>query len=185
MIERRELFKIITVGALASPVAAQNHKHAAPPAATQRSAFFSADQQAVLDRLADIIIPTDEQSPGAHEAGVVRYLDLLAAASAPPRQDEWRRGIEAVESAAREKFSRSFSACTRAGQEQIVALMAAGEGAPRNELERFFVLLKPAVIDGYRYSEIGVRQYMGWVGNQFQTKHWSGACTHPEHGAEV
>jgi hypothetical protein len=61
--------------------------------------------------------------------------------------------------------------------------MAANEGAPRNDLEHFFELLKHAVVDGYRFSEIGVKQYMGWVGNQYDTKRWSGACSHPEHGA--
>ena len=168
--ERRELFKIIGAGALA-----------APSAASATPAFFGAAQQAMLDRLADIIIPADEQSPGAHDAGVVKYLDLAAAHAPAGRQQQWRRGIEAVDAAARSRFSKSLNDCARHQQEQIVALMAAHEGAPQNDLERFFGILKPAVVDGYRFSEIGVKQYMGWVGNQFDTKTWRGACTHPEH----
>ena len=62
--------------------------------------------------------------------------------------------------------------------------MAEHEGAPKNELERFFQLLKPAVVDGYRYSEIGVTHYMRWVGNRNQTDSWTGACNHPEHGVK-
>lgn len=182
--ERRELFKIITAGALAGPVAAQTtHQHEAAPPAAKRAAFFTAEEQAVLDRLADIIIPTDEQSPGAHEAGVVKYLDILAGVTAPRRQQLWRQGLAAVETSARARFAHGFSVCTRAQQEEIVGLMAAHEHAPQNDLERFFELLKPAVVDGYRYSEIGVKQYMGWVGNRFEVKSWNGACTHPEHGA--
>jgi hypothetical protein len=185
MIERRELFKIVTVGALAGPAGAQTHDHAAAPAkaAARHPPFFSDAQRAVVDRLADIIIPTDEQSPGAHEAGVIRYIDLLAGASAPARQQQWLHGLEAVEAAARARCSKAFAECERAQQEEIVTTMAANEGAPRNDLERFFELLKHAVVDGYRFSEIGVKQYMGWVGNQYNTKRWSGACTHPEHGA--
>jgi len=188
--ERRELFKIIGIGAgagvIAGPAAAQQHQHALPVTAAAATAakapsFFNAAQIAVLDRLSDIIIPSDEQSPGAHEAGVVRHLDLLAAHAAPGHQQQWRRGLEAVESAAQARFARAFADCTREQQEQIVALMAAHEGAPQNDLERFFGLLKPAVVDGYRFSEIGVRQYMGWVGNEFDTRTWRGACTHPEH----
>jgi gluconate 2-dehydrogenase subunit 3-like protein len=170
--ERRELFKIITVGALAGPAAAQ-----------KRPAFFTAAESAIVDRLGDIIIPTDEQSPGAHDAGVIRYVDLLAGASAPQRQEMWRRGIEAVDGAARALFSQGFAECKRTQQEEIVAAMAAHEGAPRNDLERFFELVKHAVVDGYRLSEIGVKQYMGWVGNRMDTRSWSGACTHAEHGA--
>jgi Gluconate 2-dehydrogenase subunit 3 len=168
--ERRELFKIITAGAIA-----------APKAIAERKPFFTPAQAAVVDRLADIIIPTDDQSPGAHEAGVIRFLDLQAAASPPARQQLWLRGMEAVEAAAKERFRRSFSECTGNQQENIVAAMAAHEGAPRNDLERFFELIKHAAVDGYRFSEIGVKQYMGWEGNHMDTKSWAGACNHPEH----
>ena len=169
--ERRELFRILGAGAMAAPGAAQ----------PQRPKFFTEAQAAIVDRLADIIIPADEQSPGAHDAGVVRYLDLLAAASPAGRQQMWRRGIEAVDAAAHSRFGRGFSECTRAQQEEIVGAMAAHEGAPRNDLERFFELVKHTAVDGYRFSEIGVKQYMGWSGNHMETKSWAGACTHPEH----
>ncbi len=170
--ERRDLFKIVAAGAIAAPAVAA----ARPP-------FFTPAEIAVLDRLADIIIPTDDQSPGAHEAGVVHYLDLLASVSAPARQQAWRSGVAAVESAAAARFSRAFMECAREQQEQIVATMAAHEFQPRNDLERFFELLKPAVVDGYRWSEIGVTRYMRWVGNRFETTSWTGACNHPEHHA--
>jgi hypothetical protein len=182
--ERRELFKIITAGALVPPAAAQTaHHHAAAPAASQREPFFTAAEHGVLDRLADIIIPADEQSPGAHDAGVVRYLDVFAAVAAAPRRQQWRQGLAAVDALAQGRFGHGFAACTRPQQEEIVGVMAAHEGAPQTDVERFFEILKPAVVDGYRFSETGVKQYMGWVGNQFDVKNWNGACTHPEHGA--
>jgi len=71
--------------------------------------------------------------------------------------------------------------CSRAQQEQIVEQMAVNEGNPENELERFFTTLKPAVIDGYRYSEIGVKQFMRWEGNHYDVSDWKGACNHKEH----
>lgn len=169
--ERRDLFKIVAAGAIAAPAAA-----ARPP-------FFTPAQIAMLDRLGDIIIPSDEQSPGAHEAGVVHYLDLLASVSPPARQQIWRSGIAAVDAAARERFSRAFLECGRERQEQIVELMAAHEFQPRNDLERFFEMVKQAVVDGYRWSEVGVTRYMRWVGNRFETGSWTGACNHPEHRA--
>ena len=186
--DRRELFKIIAAGAIAGPLAAQTHTHAHAHAAAsgiKLKPFFTQDQSAVLDRLSDIIIPTDELSPGAHDAGVVHYLDLLAAAESPARRRLWLRGLNAVEATARARYSRGFMECAREQQEELMAQMAAHEGAPQNDLENFFELLKPAVIDGYRYSEIGVKEYMRWVGNQFDTKTWAGACHHPEHGVKV
>jgi gluconate 2-dehydrogenase subunit 3-like protein len=188
MIERRDLFKIVTMGALAAPAAAQTHDHTAAArgkAAATHPPFFNDAQRAMVDRLADIIIPPDEQSPGAHDAGVVRFIDLLAGASAQPRQQQWIHGLDAVDKAARARFSKPFAQCERAQQERIVAAMAENEGDPQNDLQRFFLLIKHATVDGYRFSEIGIKQYMGWVGNQFETKRWSGACNHPEHGAKA
>jgi gluconate 2-dehydrogenase gamma chain len=167
--ERRDLFKIIGAAAITAPV------NAAP-----RKPVFSPNQEAVLDRLSDIIIPSDDQSPGAHEAQVSKFLDLAASLN-PQRLRAWSHGIEAVEAAAHNHFSRAFMDCTREQQEQIVETMARNEGQPSNDLERFFTSLKPAVIDGYRYSEIGVTKFMRWEGNQNEVSAWNGACNHPEH----
>jgi hypothetical protein len=164
--ERRDLFKIIAAGAVASPA--------------MGAPVFTDAQDAVLDRLSDIIIPSDEQSPGAHAAGVSKYLDLAASLN-PQRRAAWTRGIDAVEAEARARFNHTFMECTREQQEQIVELMARNEGHPSSELERFFTSLKPMVIDGYRFSEIGVKRYMRWEGNNYDVKTWRGACNHPEH----
>jgi hypothetical protein len=169
--ERRELFKIIAAGTIA-----------APAVAAPRKPVFTPAQDAVLDRLSDIIIPTDEHSPGAHEAKVSQFLDLAASLNTQRRQ-AWARGIEAVDAASRARFSRPFMECTREQQEQIVETMAQNEGHPGNDLERFFTSLKPAVIDGYRYSEVGVKQFMRWEGNHHEVRAWNGACNHPEHHA--
>ena len=167
--ERRDLFKIIAAGAAAAPAFGAERKPA-----------FAPDQLAVLDRISDIIIPSDEQSPGAHEAGVAKFIDLAASLNAQ-RRESWTRGLAAVEATSRQQFSRAFMECTGSQQEQIVAQMARNEGQPTNELERFFTSLKPVVVDGYRYSEIGVKQYMRWEGNNFDVSEWKGACKHPEH----
>jgi hypothetical protein len=47
---------------LAGPAGAQTHNHAAAKDALRHPPFFNDAQRAVVDRLADIIIPTDEQS---------------------------------------------------------------------------------------------------------------------------
>jgi len=178
--ERRELFKIIAAGAVAKPGLAQEHVRAAPPESAPHTPVFTPAQDAVLDRIGDIIIPTDDQSPGAHEAGVSKYLDLAASLN-PGRLHAWAQGIEAVEAESKAKYSKPFMACTRAQQEQLVEQMARNEGQPKTPLERFFTSLKPVVVDGYRNSEIGVKQFMRWEGNHYDVSVWKGACNHPEH----
>jgi hypothetical protein len=178
--ERRELFRIIAAGTIVSPALGQEHAHAAAPHSAPRKKVFTPAQDTVLDRLSDIIIPADDQSPGAHEAGVSGFLDL-AASIHPQYYEAWTRGLDAVDAAARQKFGPVFIECTRDQQEKIVEQMATNEGQPQTELERFFTSLKPVVIDGYRYSEIGVKQYMRWVGNHYAVSAWMGACDHLEH----
>jgi hypothetical protein len=108
------------------------------------------------------------------------YLDLAASLNSQ-RLHAWMHGIELVEAQSNSVFSKPFLECTRAQQEQLVELMARNEGQPQNDLERFFTSLKPAVVDGYRNSEIGVKQFMRWEGNQYEIAAWKGACNHPEH----
>ena len=54
------------------------HKEkAAAPAGTYTPKYFSASQYAVLTFLCDAIIPKDEKSGGAVEAGAPEFIDLL------------------------------------------------------------------------------------------------------------
>lgn len=168
--ERRELFKILTSGLAASPFQAAQHQHqqAKTPSAPSPDAprFFSAGEFQIVDRLCEIIIPSDEQSPGAHDARVAWFIDvtLYFAPDRDAQLESWRSGLKAVEQAAAGQFRRSFLECTAQQQEQIVARMARNEGAPADELERMFSRLKPLVIQGYCLSDIGMHQYLGYRG---------------------
>jgi hypothetical protein len=57
----------------------------APP----RLAFLTAGQHAILDALTETIIPVDERSPGAREARVADYIDLLLAESDDQTRLPW------------------------------------------------------------------------------------------------
>src|ERR1700754_2319069 len=50
---------------------------------------LSAAHFATLETLVDAIIPTDDRSPGAKEARVADYIDLLIAESAPELALQW------------------------------------------------------------------------------------------------
>jgi hypothetical protein len=47
----------------------------------------------MLDRLRETIIPADEQSPGAHQAQVWYFIDLMVQYSDPQNQQPWRAGV--------------------------------------------------------------------------------------------
>jgi hypothetical protein len=180
--KRRTVLQLIAIGA-ATPLGAQLAGHA--PAATAAAAtvkrrFFSEAQGALVDCLAEMILPADEHSPGAREADVGGFIDDLLADSSPSEQQAWTSGLTAVDAEAKARFEKLYVECSDTERDQILAEMAAGEESPANTLQRFFVAIKTQTISGYYTSRVGLLedlQYRGVVPiAEFE------ACTHPEHG---
>src|SRR3989475_11895493 len=94
-LSRREMLEV-TAAALAAPLVKLGPA-AAPPALQAVSKFFTAAELALLDELAELIIPADAHSPGARAAGVAAYIDFRLSDSAEPEQQtKWRSGVAAV-----------------------------------------------------------------------------------------
>ena len=191
-ISRRRALKIIGVGVAAAgslPVlevgALGQHRHgavqgptAAPPAAPK---FFTPQELALVTTISDMIIPTDPHSPGAKEAGVPAFIDLMVSESSQETKTLWRDGLAAVERLSREKFSAGFDAATGEQRTKLLTDISKDERKPNTVEERFWVAIKNLTIDGYYTSEIGIHQDLQYKGNSF-VKEFTG-CTHPEHQA--
>jgi hypothetical protein len=141
-------------------------------AALQRTGAVSlkaltAPQYAALDVLVDAIIPTDERSPGAREARVADYIDLLLSEADAEVRQQWVEGLAAVDA---EAMARSGAPVAKLPAPQVEALLAAisaNERQPQTAAERFFVMTKRATIQGYYSSEIGIHKDLRYKGNQF------------------
>ena len=180
--KRRTALQLIVIGA-AAPLEAQHAGHAPAAAAAEAAAelrFLSAAQNALVDRLAEMILPADDHSPGAHDAQVSAFIDELLADSAAKEQQAWTAGLEAVEAAAKERFGKPFLECTDAEQDKILAEMAASEENPNNALQRFFAKIKMQTISGYYTSRIGLLGELEYKGIVPIPEYE--ACKHPEHG---
>jgi len=150
--ERRELFRIIAAGAVAAGASDAQHQHSAAAAAEPYTAkFLSRQQVRALDALCDIIIPSDSLSPGAHEAKVWQYIDLITHYGTPEQKKELTRGLALVDRATRKRFQKPFADLDRNNQEKIVAAIAAKEADREDNLGRFFIYLKRLTIEGYHY----------------------------------
>ena len=143
--------------------------------------FFTSGEMAALDRLTEILIPADKQSPGASAAKVNRYIDVMVADGAESARRSWRAGLENVDAEARRRFGSGFADLSEEQQDAVVARMAANENDPKSDLERFFRVLKRMTIDGYYTSEVGVLQDLEYKGNTAVSEF--AGCTHPEHQA--
>jgi hypothetical protein len=123
-------------------------------------------QYATLDAIVDAIIPTDERSPGAREARVADYIDLLLSEADAEAKQQWIDGLAAVEA---EASSRAGAPVAKLAAPQLEALLTAisvNERQPQTPVERFFVMTKRAAIQGYYSSEIGIHKDLRYKGNQ-------------------
>ncbi|HEY5907498.1 MAG TPA: gluconate 2-dehydrogenase subunit 3 family protein [Vicinamibacteria bacterium] len=138
--------------------------------------FLSSTEFATLQALVEAILPADERSPGAREARVAEYLDLLLSESEEPARERWRSGLAAVE---REAQTRFGAPCARLEAAQLEALLAdwsRNEKAPQTPPEVFFKTTKDAAIQGYYTSEIGIHRELRYKGNTF-TPQFVGCAT--------
>src|ERR1700734_1550685 len=101
--ERRAVLKIVALTALsqklnALPGAAMSHMQAAPgpPTPPYTLQFFNEEESRLLDQLMEMIIPADDHSPGAHEAGTHLFADLMVATSDADVKKQWRDGIRLI-----------------------------------------------------------------------------------------
>jgi len=83
--------------------------------------FFSADQYAVLERLADVLMPAAGDLPGAKDARAAEFLDFLISASPADRQAQYRDGLDKLNAGARSRYGKTF---VELAPEQIDTLLA-------------------------------------------------------------
>jgi hypothetical protein len=81
---------------------------------------LTASQYATVEALVEAIIPADERSPGAKEARVADYIDLLLAEAQPPLRAQWLAGLSALDAEAGTRFGAPF---VKLGEEQATALL--------------------------------------------------------------
>ena len=129
--------------------------------------ILSPSQFAALEVLVDAIIPTDDRSPGAKQARVADYIDLLLSEVDREVALEWFGGLAALDAEASSRFRVPF---TRLSARQIDAILrdiSRNERAPQTPLDAFFVMAKQATIRGYYTSKIGIHEELRYKGNQF------------------
>lgn len=105
--------------------------------ANKRPRFFTATEFAMLDDLTEMIIPTDEHSPGARAAGVAAYLDRRIAETNPKiveyakERKTWHEGLGLVEKISQEIYGKGYMEGTNEQRLAILTRMAEREPLPR------------------------------------------------------
>ncbi len=134
--------------------------------------FFSTHEMATISLLADIIIPKDEVSGSASEAGVPAFIEFIVK-DMPSHQTPMRGGLKWLDLQCFERYQKAFSDCDTKQQIEMVDAIAYPQKA-KSEMKQgvaFFNLMRNLTATGFYTSEIGVKD-LGYVGNR--PNQWTG-----------
>jgi hypothetical protein len=134
--------------------------------------FFDEHEMKTIAVLVDIIIPKDEKSGSATEAGVPDFIEFIAK-DMPRHQVPLRGGIKWLDVHCAKKFNGSFIECSSEQQIQVVDEIAYPEKA-KPEVQQgvsFFNLMRDLTATGFFSSKMGIED-LGYVGNK--PNQWNG-----------
>lgn len=134
--------------------------------------YFTTDEVALINVLADIIIPADDEFGSATDTDVITFIDFMAL-DKPDYQIPLRGGLQWINHESRMRFNKDFVDTTHDQQILIVEDIAYPLVADPaySQGVRFFSILRDLVACGYFSSKEGVA-CLGYMGN---TPHvWDG-----------
>jgi gluconate 2-dehydrogenase gamma chain len=171
-LSRRDLLKSIalsvTLGGL-SPAAAQHVHSMAADEKTSTGVYkakaLNSHEYQTLEKLADLIIPPDEKSPGAVASGACEFIDLLASQN-PRLLGIYTGGIAWVDQAMKRRYSADFVGAKPNQQTALLDLIAyrKNESPELGPGIEFFEWARRMVVDAYYTSSIGIKA-IGYMGN--------------------
>ncbi|REA63761.1 gluconate 2-dehydrogenase subunit 3 family protein [Dyadobacter luteus] len=153
---RREAIERITLmmgGVLAAPLmaGAMGEKLNFGP-----SLSVTADQEALLSEIADVIIPTTG-TPGAKAAGVEKFIvRVVRDCYQIDEQKKFYDGVERLNKDSQEVYQKAFVNLD-AGQKKEILTRATKSDKP------FFLQMKGLTVTGYFTSEIGATQALDYL----------------------
>jgi hypothetical protein len=153
----------------AHPVAAA-HQAAAAAKGPYKPKFFTAHEYATVTLLADTIVPKDDRSGSATDAGVPQFIDFTMT-DRPYYQTPMRGGLKWLDHESHHRFDKAFIDCTPADRTAILDDIAFPKKV-KPELAQgaaFFSNFRDLVANGFFTSKIGVDdlQYLGNRPNQW------------------
>jgi gluconate 2-dehydrogenase gamma chain len=149
--------------------AAQTQAQAARRQATERGAafqpkFFTRHEYATVLVLVDLIIPRDERSGSASDAGVPAFMDFMMI-DQPGRQTAMRGGLAFIDHLCDARFDKNFIECTNAERKQVLDDLAyPGRVEPAlAHGAAFFSSFRDLTASGFWTSKMGIEdlQYLG------------------------
>jgi gluconate 2-dehydrogenase gamma chain len=193
-ISRRDVLKTLAMSAAGRsvlqviPLQAAEMAHqmvrkqkAAAPVGKYAPKYFTPARYETLTSLCDTIIPKDEKSGGAVEAGAPEFIDLLTSEN-EEFQGRLGGGLMWLDSYCIDHYGQAYIKCTPEQRKEVVDLIAYRKNAKATpELHQgvaFFAFLRNMTCDGFYTSKIGIED-LQYIGNITRSE-WPGCPPLPE-----
>jgi gluconate 2-dehydrogenase gamma chain len=185
-ISRRAALELFAAGPAAAVLvwtpaeARQAHDHAdaaqaqaARQAAPFKPKFFTAHEYATVGVLVDLIIPRDDRSGSATEAGVPAFMDFMMT-DQPRRQIAMRGGLAMIDRLALDRVGKRFVSAAD-GERRLLLDEIAYTSNPDRGLSQaiaFFSSFRDLTASGFWSTKMGVAD-LQYQGNVFVSE-WTG-----------
>jgi len=185
-LNRRTLLKLLSAAPVAAGFAlteaeaqqahhlAQEARQAAQKAGTAyKPKFFTSHEYQTVRRLGDLIIPADDRSGSASDAGVPEFMDFTMV-DQPERQVAMRGGLAWLDLECQRRFDATFVAATDAQRGEVLGdISTYGDLKPGlTHGQAFFRSFRDLTASGFWTSRMGIDD-LGYVGNTVVPK-WDG-----------
>jgi gluconate 2-dehydrogenase gamma chain len=158
--------------------ARQAHEHAeaakaTTPAAPFKPKFFTAHEYATVTVLVDLIIPKDERSGSATDAGVPAFMDFMMI-DQPRRQVAMRGGLAMIDRLAIDRFGKRFVSGTDRERRSLLDEIAYTSNPDRglSQAIAFFSSFRDLTASGFWSTKMGIAD-LQYQGNVFVSE-WNG-----------
>lgn len=119
--------------------------------------FFSVDESETLAHLAESIIPRTD-TPGALDAKVHRYLDVMASEIFPAEQTtRFKSGLNGFMEMCASKFGEAYGALSADQKKEALDIASSTESS---DGMNFFEIMKGMTIAGFFTSEVGAKEVL-------------------------
>jgi gluconate 2-dehydrogenase gamma chain len=169
---RRDLLIAFGATGLVTPLLAQ-HVHQAvgevkslDPGPNYKPKYLNAHEYGTLRKLSDFIIPADEHSKGALDAGAAEFIDFLCRANEQMAQT-YTGGLAWIDDEMQRRSGNTFLAASREEQTKLLEEIAYRKNKTVANATgvTFFAWCRGMVVDAYYTSPVGIAD-VGFMGNQ-------------------
>jgi gluconate 2-dehydrogenase gamma chain len=178
-VTRRDILRTLAAGAVSGtalqviPAEAAEYAHqmvmkekAASATGKYTPKYFSPHQYETLTSLCDSVIPKDDHSGGAVEAGAPEFIDLLTSEN-EQYAARLGGGLMWLDNFCTDRYGKTYLDCTSEQRTEVLDLIARRKNALADSTLSqgiaFFAFLRKMTCDGFYTSKIGIAdlQYIG------------------------